>query len=208
MPCYRLSIMKPILACALCLFATASYADDGAGVKSDAPPSATSAKAVKQKPYAEEAVKHYNRAVELQQSGFLSQSVGEYRAAIEADPRMEEAYSNLAGVYAAMTNYSKSIEAFEKALAWKPDRPMTLNGYAMVLYASGRKEEALQCWRKAIDADPSFLAASYNLANALRAARRVDEAVEIEKKGGQELKDFAPVGDFIGPDGKVRKPAS
>jgi tetratricopeptide (TPR) repeat protein len=118
------------------------------------------------RPYAEAAVKHYNRGVELHQSGFLNQAVAEYRGAIDADSRMEEAYSNLGLIYAAQRNYSKAIDAFSKALALKPGRPTTLNGLGTVLYARGKVKEAMEKWKQAIEADPNFASAYYNMGNA------------------------------------------
>jgi tetratricopeptide (TPR) repeat protein len=92
----------------------------------------------KKKGYADEAVKHYNRGVEFHQNGSLNQAVQEYKAAIEADGRLAEAYSNLGAVYLAQKSYAKAAEAFNKALALKPDRPTTLNGLGNALYARGQ----------------------------------------------------------------------
>ncbi len=119
------------------------------------------------RPYAEAAVKHYNRGVELHQSGFLNQAIAEYRGAIEADSRMEEAYSNLGLIYAAQRNYSKAVDAFNKALVLKPGRPTTLNGLGTVLYARGKVQEAMEKWKQAIATDPNFASAYYNMGNAL-----------------------------------------
>jgi tetratricopeptide (TPR) repeat protein len=127
-----------------------------------APASASDAK-----PYAEEALKHYNRGVELHQAGFLNQAIAEYKAAIDSDGRMEEAWSNLGGIYAAQRSYPKAMEAFEKALAIKPDRPTTLNGYGTVLYARGKTSEAKEKWKQAVTIEPGFGSAYYNMANAL-----------------------------------------
>jgi tetratricopeptide (TPR) repeat protein len=118
------------------------------------------------KPYLAEAVKHYNRAVELHQSGYLNPAVAEYKAAIDADDRMEEAYSNLGLIYAAQRSYNKAIEAFQKALSLKPSRPTTLNGLGSVLYSKGKIDEAKEKWRQAIDVDPKFASAYFNLGNA------------------------------------------
>ncbi len=132
-----------------------------------AAPAATTAAAPASTPYAEEAFKHYNRGVELQQAGFLNQAIGEYKAAIDADARLEEAWSNLGGVYAAQRSYPKAMEAFEKALSMKPDRPTTLNGYGTVLYARGKISEAKEKWKQAVNIEPGFGSAYYNMANAL-----------------------------------------
>lgn len=130
------------------------------------------------KPYAQEAVKHYNRGVELHQAGFFNQAIAEYRAAIESDPRMEEAWSNLGGIYAAQRSYPRAMEAFEKALAIKPDRPTTLNGYGTVLYARGKIAEAKDKWKQAVAIEPTFASAYYNMGNALEGEKDVASAAD------------------------------
>ncbi len=125
----------------------------------------------KKKGYADEAVKHYNRGVEYHQNGSLNQAIQEYKAAIEADGRLAEAYSNLGAVYLAQKSYAKAAEAFNKALALKPDRPTTLNGLGNALYARGLAAEAKDKWAKAIEIDPNFASAYYNLGNALESEK-------------------------------------
>ena len=125
----------------------------------------------KKKGYADEAVKHYNRGVEFHQNGSLNQAVQEYKAAIEADGRLAEAYSNLGAVYLAQKSYKMAAEAFNKALALKPDRPTTLNGLGNALYAKGQTAEAKDKWAKAIEIDPNFASAYYNMGNALESEK-------------------------------------
>ncbi|MBS1955648.1 MAG: tetratricopeptide repeat protein [Cyanobacteria bacterium SZAS-4] len=129
------------------------------------------------RPYAEEAFKRYNRGVELHQAGFLNQAIAEYKGAIEADARMEEAWSNLGGIYAAQRSYPKAMEAFEKALQLKPDRPTTLNGYGTVLYARGKTTEAKEKWKQAVQIEPGFASAYYNMGNALEGEKDVMTAL-------------------------------
>jgi tetratricopeptide (TPR) repeat protein len=129
------------------------------------------------KPYSPEAVKHYNRGVELHQSGFLNQAITEYKAAIEADPRMEEAYSNLGVIYAAQRNYPRAKESFTTALNLKPNRPTTLNGLGTVLYAQGHIKEAKQKWEQALAVDPNFASAYYNVGNAYESEKDMAGAV-------------------------------
>jgi tetratricopeptide (TPR) repeat protein len=125
----------------------------------------------KKKQYAEEAVKHYNRGVEFHQNGSLNQAIQEYKAAIVADGRLAEAYSNLGAVYLAQKSYDKAAEAFNKALALKPDKPTTLNGLGNALYARGKAAEAKDKWAKAVEIDPTFASAYYNMGNALESEK-------------------------------------
>lgn len=148
----------------------------------DEPQPAKPAEAEEKRPYAEAAVKHYNRGVELHQSGFLNQAITEYRAAIETEPRMEEAHSNLGLIYAAQRNYTKAIEAFNKALSLKPARPKTLNGLGTVLYARGKVAEAMEKWKQAIAIDPQFASAYYNMGNALESEKDYPGALDAYVK--------------------------
>ena len=134
------------------------------------------------KPYSDEAIKRYNRGVELHQAGFLNQAIGEYKAAIAADDRMEEAYSNLGGIYAAQRSWNKAIEAFDKALELRPDRSTTLNGYGTVLYARGRTQEAMAKWELAVRADPAFASAYYNMGTALENEKKIPAALGVYSK--------------------------
>jgi tetratricopeptide (TPR) repeat protein len=147
---------------------TKGAADTGSSAKSDDTTKRT---------YNEDALKHYNRGVELHSSGFLNQAIAEYRAAIEADDRMEEAWSNLGGIYAAQKSYTKAIEAFQKALILKPDRPTTLNGFGTVLYAKGKIEDAKEKWLQATQVDPKFASAYYNMGTALEYEKKTSEAI-------------------------------
>ncbi len=129
------------------------------------------------KQYAKEAVEHFNRGIELNQSGFLNQAATEYRAAIAADPRLEEGWSNLGVIYAAQHSYSKALEAFQKALELRPNRPTTLNGIGTVLYAQKKYEEAKDKWMQAVTVDPTFASAWYNMGNACEGEKKLDDAL-------------------------------
>ncbi len=152
-------------------------ADPEAAAPPAAAPTAAGGGSADTKPYAEDAFKHYNRGVELHQAGFLNQAIAEYKGAIEADSRMEEAWSNLGGIYAAQRSYPKAMEAFEKALQLKPDRPTTLNGYGTVLYARGKTAEAKEKWKQAVQIEPGFASAYYNMGNALEGEKDVMTAL-------------------------------
>jgi tetratricopeptide (TPR) repeat protein len=128
------------------------------------------------KPYAPDAIKHYNRGVELHQAGFLNQAIIEYKAAIDADNRMESALSNLGVIYAAQRNYPKAKDAFCEALKLKPNNPTTLNGLGTVLYAQGQMDEATEKWKEALAADPRFASAYYNMGNAYEGEKNILQA--------------------------------
>jgi len=94
------------------------------------------------RPYAKEAVQHYNEAVRLHQSGFLSQAESEYKAAIEADGRMEQAWSNLGVVYIAQKDLEAARNALRKSIFLNPNQSLNFKRYAQVLDAMGEHKAA------------------------------------------------------------------
>jgi tetratricopeptide (TPR) repeat protein len=130
----------------------------------------------------QEASKHFYRAVELHQSGFFNQAIAEYKAAIELDSKMEEAFSNLGVIYVGQRNYPKAKEAFQTALSLKPGRPTSLNGLGAVLYAQGHTQEAKDMWLKALSVDGNFASAYYNLGNAYESEKNGSEALSSYTK--------------------------
>ena len=120
------------------------------------------------RPYDIEAFKHYNHAVELHQAGFDREAEVEYKAAVKADSRMEEAWCNLGWIYVAHEEYSNAIEALEKALALVPNRSNTLNAYGCALLGLDRIDEAIDKFKAAVRCDPSSKIARDNLVRALK----------------------------------------
>lgn len=178
---------------------------DDAAAPAAASPASSASSSPDTRPYAEEAFKHYNRGVELHQAGFLNQAIAEYKSAIEADARMEEAWSNLGGIYAAQRSYPKAMEAFEKALQLKPDRPTTLNGYGTVLYARGKTAEAKEKWKQAVQIEPGFASAYYNMGNALEGEKDIMTALAYYYLGIQANPNMADayyrMGNLMQKDG-------
>jgi tetratricopeptide (TPR) repeat protein len=117
-------------------------------------------------PYAVEAVEHFNKAIDLANEGRPKQAIAQYKNAIDADGRMEEAYSNLGVLYCDLQEYDLAIEAFTQALSIKPGRTKTLNALASTLYTVGRVQEAKEAWGRTIGIDPKCASAIYNLGRA------------------------------------------
>jgi tetratricopeptide (TPR) repeat protein len=132
----------------------------------------------KREPYKREAIEHYNRGHDLHQQGFFNQAILEYKAALVADDRLEEAYTNLGLIYAAQKNYGKAMDSFKKALELRPGRPTALNGLGTVLYARNHFDEAMEKWHEAVKADPNFASAYYNMGNALESEKDLKGAVD------------------------------
>ncbi len=90
----------------------------------------------------------------------------------------------LGAALGAQGRHDAALEAFDRAAALQPPSPTLLHNRARALMNLGRRDEALQGYRHALRADPSFAPARAGLAEALDAAglesyraRRYPEAI-------------------------------
>ena len=60
--------------------------------------------------------------------------------------------------------FNDAIAAFQRAVAVAPESAAAENGLAVALAQAGRKEEAIQHVRRALDLDPDYQPARDNLA--------------------------------------------
>jgi tetratricopeptide (TPR) repeat protein len=117
-------------------------------------------------PYSARAVTHFNKGVDLANSGEFKRAISEYKQAIASDARMEEAYSNLGVALSEEDDYEAAIQSYTQALTIRPGRVRTLNALGSALYAVGRTQEAKEAWAKTIGIDPNCTSALYNLGRA------------------------------------------
>jgi hypothetical protein len=77
----------------------------------------------------------------------------------------------------AQGRLDQARECFGAALKEQPQDPVALNDLAVVALAEGDAGQAEDLWRRAVAADPGYLEARVNLADALAARDAWDEAV-------------------------------
>jgi tetratricopeptide (TPR) repeat protein len=113
-------------------------------------------------PYKHDALEHYNDAVRLHQQGLLDGAKQDYLKAVRIDPRIEEAWCNLGGIYDREKNYEKAEEVFKKSLAANLPPPATPNStrflalsyLARLYFSRGDYEKAEPFFKEALTANP------------------------------------------------------
>jgi tetratricopeptide (TPR) repeat protein len=180
----RKVIAGPLLL--LCVSATSSRALAAPETQVYSPQD-VSRKAKAKRTYAAAAVATYNRALELQNAGSLTEAALEYQKALAADERLHQAWDNLGLVYFGQKRYKEAQAAFEHSIQIAPDRPVSLNGYASTLYAQGRREEAAEVWRKIIKQHPAFKPAYYNLDQCGVSPGHILDPYDLFKEGGYNM---------------------
>ncbi len=99
-----------------------------------------------------------------QSQGRFDDAIGLLGRAIQLEPEVM-LYVRLGGCLDVARRPREAMEAYDRALAMKPDLAPALDGKARVLRAEGRTDEARALFEQALAADPKFLAAEMGLAH-------------------------------------------
>jgi tetratricopeptide (TPR) repeat protein len=118
-----------------------------------------------------------------------------YRKALEKDPGLAAAHTNLGGIAYRRKDLSLARIEFQAALDLDPEQPEARFNFANLLYQQGELEQAASEFRRVVDRTPGFSDAHFNLAAALeklgskrQAAEHLRRYVELEGR-----KSDAPV---------------
>ena len=101
------------------------------------------------------------------QPGEAAEAEACYRKALENDPGLAAAHTNLGGLAFARGDLSLARIEFEAALSLDPDQPEARYNLASILYQQGEVERAAAELRRVVQQSPWFSDAHYNLATAL-----------------------------------------
>jgi tetratricopeptide (TPR) repeat protein len=143
----------------------------------------------------DEAAQHFGRSLAIEPTaeiysdlGFIKARLGrsdeafaDYRKALALDPDCASAHVNLAVAFVQQGAFADAEGHYRQAL---PERPTaeTYNGLGFVLARQGRTAEAIAEFHRAIDADPRFVPAYNNLADALVAQGKLTEAEDYYRR--------------------------
>ncbi len=111
-------------------------------------------------------------------AGRYPQAEKAFQKVLELDPYMTDTHNNLGALYDRMGRKTEAEEQYRLALADPAyTTPEKVRMNLGLLYASeGRDEEAVRELRKAVEIDPKYYQAHYELAARLDAAGKLEEA--------------------------------
>jgi tetratricopeptide (TPR) repeat protein len=101
-----------------------------------------------------------------------------YRQALEHDPGLAAAHTNLGGLAFRRGDLSLARIEFEAALALDPEQPEARYNLAGLLYQQGESERAASELRRVVQQSPWFADAHYNLATVLEKLGSKRQAAE------------------------------
>lgn len=120
----------------------------------------------------------YNYAVSLIREKKYSEAVAPLQRVVTELPEMPQAWQALASALRVTKRYDEAVPAYEKALSFGDDPKLWFNlGFCQS--RSNQEEAAVDSYRKALAADPTFKEAYYNLGRTLMSLQRYEEALAV-----------------------------
>ena len=112
----------------------------------------------------------------LHQAGDADSALSAYRALVQRNPADAALRSEYALALESSGHGGEALEVARKALESGAAPAVSHDGYGQLLLNRDRFDEAIAQFRRALELDPGMHEAAFNLASALRAAGRNDEA--------------------------------
>jgi predicted O-linked N-acetylglucosamine transferase (SPINDLY family) len=125
---------------------------------------------------------HYKLGNALGERGNFVEAIGEYRRAIEIDPRFYDAFLELGVALKEIGEASEAIRAFRTAIELRPKSADAWNNLGTALLLKGRHEEASGALLTAIQLRPNYVQAYYNLAIAMTEQGDIARAIGLYRK--------------------------
>jgi tetratricopeptide (TPR) repeat protein len=100
---------------------------------------------------------YLNVGIALTYLNMPREAIGYMERAVELDPRIYKAYNSIAIRYVMLGEYDRALEYIERGIAVNPGYPYYYNTLGNILNDGfGRKEEAIEAYRKAIKLAPDW----------------------------------------------------
>ncbi len=120
---------------------------------------------------------HYNLGIALNDRGKTDEAMAHYQRAIELRPSYAEAHYNLGRLLAQNGQLDNAVTHYEKALEINPADAEAWNNLGVTLFGIGRVDDAIAHYQGALKIRPDYAEASCNLANALLSKGDLDGAI-------------------------------
>lgn len=130
------------------------------------------------------------RAISFEQKGMLREAEEILKIAMDIDPTNESTWIALGMIQQDLGNLPLALSTFLKASEQIPQSSMIWNNLGtMYLQVQGMESKAEDSLRKALDINPNFDSALFNLSGLLMRTGRLDDAEKVVRKAVLVLPD-------------------
>ena len=144
------------------------------------------------------------RGAAFAQLGRAREAVATFEKALGLDPTSAQAKANLGTVYLLTRDYPRARALMEEALALDPDVARAHNALGVIAAETGKKDEAIRHWTRAVELNPREWDTVFNLGKVLRGEGRAEQArpyLESFLHGAPPAlygRDLAQVAEWLG----------
>ena len=112
----------------------------------------------------------------------FKQALNESSKLLKKFPNSVFIYNIIGAAHKALGELEQAKEAYQNALAIKPDYAEAHNNIGNVLKAQGKTSDAINAYHRAVTIAPNFAEAYFNLGNILKDQNKLVEALEVLRK--------------------------
>ncbi|MFQ5586854.1 MAG: tetratricopeptide repeat protein [Thermodesulfobacteriota bacterium] len=99
-----------------------------------------------------------HRGVDEKKAEYLREAITYYEKALKLHPSSYRTYNSIAVNYYIMREYDKALEYINRGLERNPDFPYFYSNLGLILSEGfGKREEAIEAYRKALSFDPTWV---------------------------------------------------
>jgi len=120
--------------------------------------------------------------INLYSQGQLQQALQQAETLVQQYPNSSVLLNIQGAVLKGLGQLDLSVDAFNKALAIKPDYADAHYNMGLVLQEQGKLEEAIEAYNKALAIKPDYAELYNNMGNALKEQGKLEEAIEAFNK--------------------------
>ena len=129
--------------------------------------------------------------INLYNQGQFQEVLEQATILLQEYPNSSFLYNSCGVVYKELGRLDASIEAYNKALAIKPDYTVAYNNMGNALKDQGNLEEAIEAYNKALAIRPDYAVTYYNMGVTLQGQGKLQEAIEAYNKALAIKPDYA-----------------
>jgi len=127
-----------------------------------------------------------SQAKDLEKAGNYDQAITVLQETATSDPTKDLVWAYLGDAYIGGKKYPEAVEAFQKAIAIKPDSVLYHNALANALNKAGQPDKAIAEYQQAAQLDPANAATAYfNMGVVYYNGNKTDDAVAAFDKSTQ-----------------------
>ncbi|MBA3440025.1 MAG: DUF3808 domain-containing protein, partial [Pyrinomonadaceae bacterium] len=138
------------------------------------------------------AAEHLKKGINFEADGQIEQAIVEHERALEINPQLVEAHTNLIILYGRSGQAAKAEEHYRAAVRVNPHSADSYYNFGVLLNEQGKFEEASQAFLRCLEINPFHAEANHNYGIMLERKNRFDEAIKHYRVAIENKPDYRP----------------